>query len=100
MSDTGAIALRFDAWKVPMTTFGEQASAAPHLEDDAGVEERPGYKKRNPSIDSKAEWPEFYREHEADISALWERAVEYMFENEGLADFTPGNEDDEDESED
>ncbi len=96
ISDKGSISFRFDAWQIPTTTFG---LSAPHLEEDAQVEERPGHNKRNPSIEAKVDWPEFFLEHEADFRVMWERAVEYMFENEGLSEFVPGKDDDEDDEE-
>lgn len=92
ITDSGTITFRFNAWNVPTTTF-DNASL---VENDDQVEDKP---VANPSIDSKVEWPEFYLEHEADFIALWERAVDYMFENEGLAEFDPGAKDDDDDDE-
>jgi recombination protein RecA len=98
--ESGTISFKFDKWGIPMRTFGEKS--APFLEEDAQVEERPGFNKRDPYIEAKVEWPEFYREHEADFNAMWERAVQYTFENEGLSEYASNDDghDDDDDSED
>jgi recombination protein RecA len=97
VSESGTITFKFEKWGIPTKTFGSEP--APYLETKANVSERPGFNRRDPSISSKIEWPEFYRAHEADFNAMWERAVQYTFENEGLSEFEPAREDD-DEDED
>jgi len=78
------IRFKFSKWKVPITTFGTApADAGRELEaeDDTG-------RKSDPRIAERAEWPAFYREHQADLDALWKVAIDYAFTTEGIGELS------------
>jgi RecA/RadA recombinase len=86
------ISFRFNSWNVPMTTFGatnSRAEAAAELEDERGL-------VKNPSIESRLEWMEFYAEHKADLDKMFEAAMEYAFATEGLSTTRPSDDSDPD----
>jgi RecA/RadA recombinase len=77
------IRFKFTKWGVPMATFGGvTAEGAGHeLEEDDDDTGR----KSDPRIAERAEWPAFYRDHQADFDALWAKAIDYAFTVEGLS---------------
>ena len=95
--ENGGYAFRFNAWKIPMTTFG--GSNAIDLEEgDAAEEESRSERKKNPRIESRAEWPAFYEAHKADFDAMWAAAKNYIFATEGIGGFVASREDAEDDT--
>lgn len=76
------IRFKFSKWKIVTTTFGGSTAgdAGQELEhdDDTG-------RKSDPRISERSEWPAFYKDHQADLDLLWQKAVDYAFTTEGLS---------------
>lgn len=79
---------RFSWAGIATTTFN---AATTTLDEDDSAEdpsESPTVRRgrRDPIIESREEWPAFYKAHKADIDALWEEAVASAFRTEGNLD--------------
>jgi RecA/RadA recombinase len=89
------IRFRFKRWKIETTTFGGVSSedASKQLEDEDS-----GKKDSDPRILNRAAWPIFYKEHQADLDAMWKRATQFAFSTDGISEFTATVEDEVDEN--
>lgn len=74
--------LKFTANNIVPTTF-EKAKVESTLEEDENMPRRRSSRK-DPGFKYRAEWPEFYAAHKADIDKLWEAAMVYAMATEGL----------------
>lgn len=70
------IVFKFGSSGVQLTTFGNLGTSL--SEDDELPVARRG-RRKDPSIYTRAEWPEFYRSHKADFDKLWDLALQYAF---------------------
>lgn len=85
--DKGKIAFRFNHFDVPMTTVDPKKAA---------VVKGRGSKATNPSIGSRSEWPAFYKAHKKDFDALWDKAIDFAFQED--ADFSDDDDEEFDET--
>lgn len=109
--ETGAISFCFDKFGVPITTFGSAPVPSLEEQDDAAtppVPTRPARrmaarpcveesrKKKDPKIQNRMAWPEFYEQHKADVEALYEVVTDRCLQgSSSLA--VPGADEDEDD---
>lgn len=74
------IVFKFGSSGVQPTTFGALGTSL--SEDDELPAARRG-RRKDPAIHTRAEWPDFYRDHKADFDKLWEMALQYAFTPSG-----------------
>lgn len=74
--------LKFHKNGITPTTFGEKLNTTLAEDEDLPMPRRGRVK--DPGFKCRAEWPEFYREHKADIDKLWQAAVQYALTVQGL----------------
>jgi RecA/RadA recombinase len=74
--------LKFHRNGITPTTFGDKLSTTLAEDEDLPMPRRG--KVKDPGFKCRAEWPDFYREHKADIDKLWQVAVQYALTVEGL----------------
>jgi RecA/RadA recombinase len=93
---TKAISFKFAKHKIPTTTFDASKVQTTLEEDDSQKPEEMSSRrgKKDPSINIRAEWPEFYAAHKADIDALYNAAIDAAFAAEAMP--SEGDGDDED----
>jgi len=65
------------------TTFDPAAIDKTLDEEDEDPTPRRGSRK-DPGFKYRALWPQFYRDHKADVDKLWDRAVAYAMSTDGL----------------
>lgn len=87
-SDTGDIHFRFEKFGVPTTTFTPRNDELQSRSRD-----------RDPSIENKSQWPEFYDGHKEDLDRLFAKSIEIAFSIDGLNGVL-AKEDDDDEVDD
>ena len=76
--------LKFKQNGITPQTF-EPAKIETTLEEDEDVPTpRRGSSRKDPGFKYRAEWPQFYRDHKADIAKLWDAAMVYAMATEGL----------------
>lgn len=74
--------LKFSRNGIIPTTFGEKLQ--PTLAEDEDLPAPRRGRTKDPGFKYRSEWPEFYKEHKADVDKLWEAAVVYAMATEGL----------------
>lgn len=74
--------LKFHRNGIVPTTFGDKLKTTLAEDEEAPMPRRG--KPKDPGFKYRADWPEFYAAHKADIDKLWEAAVAYAFATEGL----------------
>lgn len=74
--------LKFHRNGIVPTTFGEKLNTTLAEDEDLPMPRRGRIK--DPGFKCRAEWPDFYRDHKADIDKLWQAAVQYALNVEGL----------------
>ena len=77
--------LKFKKNNIVPTTF-DQAKVESTLEEDedAPVARRNGGSRKDPGFKHRSEWPKFYEQHKADCDLLWQAALNYALNCEGL----------------
>ncbi len=85
--------LKFKKANIIPTTF-DLAKVQSTLEEDedAPVRHR-GSSRKDPGFKYRAEWPQFYADHKADIDKLWDAAMAYAMSIEGMNGTVEVNED-------
>lgn len=66
------------------TTFDATKTTTTLEEDEAKPTPKRTPTRKNPSFKYRADWPDFYAAHKADVDRLWEAAVHYAFNTPGL----------------
>lgn len=74
------ISFLFNKHRVATTTYGVAETKTTLDEDDEKEVVKRGNK--NPFIESRGEWPEYYEQHKADLDALYQLAIKRAFAQE------------------
>ena len=93
---TRSISFRFDFHGVTPTTFGE--SSQPSI--DSNPLAAKVRKRKNPTVECRADWPKYYAAHKADFDALFDKACTYALSVDGHTGASEGIAADEDEDSD
>lgn len=82
------IVFKFQSNGLVPTTFGSTGLPSTTLaeDDEEVVQVKRATRRKDPSIDIKAEWPLFYAEHKADMDRLWELTLEHVFSTKGIGE--------------
>lgn len=76
--------LKFKRNGIVPTTFDVDKIETTLEEDEEKPVLRRGSSRKDPGFKYRADWPQFYRDHKADVDKLWDAAMAYTDVTEGL----------------
>lgn len=81
--DAKNIVFKFNQKGIETTTFG--SATATTLDEDDAMTHAARRGKKDPAIAFRADWPDFYRAHKADVDKLYDAAIAQAFSNTVIA---------------
>ena len=76
--------LKFNKNGIIPTTFGAKETTSTLAEDDDNPLPNRGSSRKDPGFKYRADWPAFLEAHRADVEKLWEAAITFAMNTEGL----------------
>ena len=76
--------LKFSRSGIVPATFDEADTTTTLDEDDNSPLPRRGGSRKDPGFKYRADWPQFLKNHRADVDKLWAAAIVYAMQTEGL----------------